>query len=80
MRLRTRVAVVAAVVASSAGLLAAPAQAARLISTFAPSEAGGIFCHAVEDYFEARKAEAEGHPGDWYTCELTPARWELYER
>ncbi|MET8983900.1 hypothetical protein ABZW49_00470 [Nonomuraea wenchangensis] len=80
MRLRARIAVVAAVVAAGAGLLAAPAQAATLVSTFPPSEYGRQFCQAVEGYFEDRKAEAEGHAGDWYYCELTPTAWNLYER
>ncbi|MEV0626508.1 hypothetical protein [Nonomuraea wenchangensis] len=80
MRLRARIAVVMAVVAAGAGLLVAPAQAATLISTFPPTEYGRQFCQAVESYFEGRKAEAEGHPGDWYYCELTPTAWLLYER
>ncbi|MFI6458738.1 hypothetical protein ACIBF6_45230 [Streptosporangium amethystogenes] len=80
MRLRTRIAVVAAVAASSAGLFAAPAQAATLISSFPPSEYGRLFCQSVEGNFEAWKAEAEGHSGDWYYCEQTPSGWYLYER
>jgi hypothetical protein len=80
MKLKKRVAVVATVVASGVGLFAAPAQAATLISTFANSEAGGLFCQAVEGHFEERRAQAEGHPGDWYYCEQTPAKWSLYER
>ncbi|MEV7801359.1 hypothetical protein AB0O28_00230 [Microbispora sp. NPDC088329] len=80
MKLGTRIAVVAAAAASSAGLLAGPAQAATLISSFAPSEAGKYICNAVEGYFEQKKAEAEGHSGDWYYCEGTPSGWYLYER
>ncbi|GAB3153098.1 hypothetical protein GCM10027290_45380 [Micromonospora sonneratiae] len=76
-----RAAVVAAIVATSVGLLATPAQAAATpISTFAPSEAGGLFCSAVEQVFEDRRAQTEGHPGDWYYCERTPDMWALYER
>ncbi|MFC7387743.1 hypothetical protein [Sphaerisporangium rhizosphaerae] len=80
MNLRTRVTVVVAAAAAGAGLLSAPAHAATLISTFANSEAGGIFCHAVENYFEQKKAQEEGHSGDWYYCEQTPTNWNLYER
>ncbi|MFG1618178.1 hypothetical protein ACGFI3_35955 [Nonomuraea wenchangensis] len=80
MRPRARVAVVVAVASAGAGLLVAPAQAATLISTFPPTEYGRQFCQAVEGYFEDRKAETEGHSGDWYYCELTPTAWLLYER
>ncbi|MEO3814892.1 hypothetical protein ABGB17_38345 [Sphaerisporangium sp. B11E5] len=80
MKLGTRIAFVAAVVVSSAGLLAVPAQAATLISTFPNSEYGRVFCGAVENHFEERKAEREGHSGDWYYCEQTPSGWYLYER
>ncbi|MGI5161808.1 hypothetical protein [Microbispora sp. CA-102843] len=80
MKIRMRIAVVAAVVASSAGLLAVPAQAATLISSFPNSEYGRLFCSAVEGYFEETRAETEGHSGDWYYCEQTPSGWYLYER
>jgi hypothetical protein len=80
MQLRMRIAVVATVIASGVGLVAAPAQAATQISTFANSEAGGLFCHAVENFFENRRAQEEGHTGDWYYCEQSPANWTLYER
>ncbi|MGN9780734.1 hypothetical protein ACTMTF_04850 [Nonomuraea sp. ZG12] len=80
MKLKKRVVVVATLVASGVGLFAAPAQAATLVSTFANSEAGGLFCHAVEGVFEERQAEAAGHPGDWYYCEQSPAKWSLYKR
>jgi len=80
VRLRTRIAVVAVAAASSAGLFAAPAQAATMISLFPPTEYGRLFCQAVEGNFEERKAETEGHSGDWYYCELAPSAWYLYER
>jgi hypothetical protein len=80
MKLKKRVVVVATLVASGVGLFAAPAQAATLVSTFANSEAGGLFCRAVEGVLEERQAEKEGHPGDWYYCEQSPAQWSLYRR
>jgi hypothetical protein len=80
MNLKKRVAVVSIVVASGVGLFAAPAQADRVVSVFANSVAGGQFCHAVEGVLDDRRAEAEGHPGDWYYCEQSPAHWSLYER
>ncbi|GLX96195.1 hypothetical protein [Herbidospora sp. NBRC 101105] len=80
MQLRTRVAVMAVAAVSSVGLLAAPAQAATLLHTFAKSYAGQLYCEGVERYYENWRAEQEGHAGDWYACVGTSTAWEVWER
>ncbi|TKK89742.1 hypothetical protein FDA94_07555 [Herbidospora galbida] len=80
MQLRTRVAVMAVAAFAGVGLSAAPAQAATLLHSFVNSYVGELYCVGVERYYENRKAEQEGHVGDWYYCVNTSTAWEVWER
>lgn len=80
MRIARRLTLTTTAAAASIALVAAPAQAATLVTHFAPGVGGGLFCRAIEDVFEQRRAAAEGTPGDRYFCVHTPTQWQLWER